>query len=152
MAERGPVPAPRQRRPNALRALLGLSPVLIALLWLAGIARFRHYDLTGKEWAIVVGCGFMLHLLSKRALRPRPLPQLPAGASPGLLAALAGAIIGLLAGVVGGVFEWVVEPLRPSDTSWFLRTTWHAACSFGASYCAFLGRLQGVAPKARGTS
>lgn len=141
-----------RQRPNLLRALLGLSPVLIALLWLAGIARFRQYGLSGKEWAIIVGCAFMLHLLSRRALRPRPLPPLPAGTRPGTLAALAGAIIGLLAAVVGGVFEWAVEPMRPSETSWFLRTTWHAACSFGASYCAFLGRLHDAArgaPSAR---
>lgn len=127
--------------PRLLRSLLGLCPVLIALLWLAGIAHFRHYELTGKEWAVVVGSAFMLHLLSKRAMRPRPLPPLPAGSSPGLLAALAGAIIGLLVAVIGGVLEWAIAPERPSETSWFLRTTWHAACAFGASYCAFLTRL-----------
>lgn len=116
--------------------------MLVALLWLAGIARFRHYELSSKEWIVIVAAACMLQVLSKRSLRPRPLPPLPAGTNPSTLALLAGAIIGLCAAVVGGVFEWVVEPMRPSEVGWFLRTTWHAACSFGASYCAFLERLQ----------
>jgi H+/Cl- antiporter ClcA len=131
----------RRRGPDLLSLLLGLSPTLIALLWVAGVARFRHYDLSGREWAVVVAFALVLHLLSRRVLRPRPLPPLPPGSSPPAVALLAAAILGALAAVVGGVFEWVVEPLRPSDAGWALRTAWHGACAFGACYCAFLRRL-----------
>jgi hypothetical protein len=130
-----------------LRILFGLSPLLVALLWLAGVVRFRHYELTSREWAVVVAVGFMLHVLYLRAVPQRRLPPLPAGTSPPLLAALAAAIIGLLAAVIGGVLEWAIEPSRPSEVSWLLRTTWHAACSFGGAYCAFLRPLL-AAPRA----
>jgi hypothetical protein len=130
------------------RALLRLSPTAILLLWLAGVARFRHYDLSVREWAVVVACAFALHVLSNRLLRPRPLGPLPAGSSPGTLAALAAAILALPVTLIAGVFEWVIEPVRPSEVSWFLRTLWHTACSFGASYCGFLGRLQRARPAA----
>jgi len=128
-------------RPRLLLALLAFSPTLIALLWVAGVARFRRFDLTGREWAVVVGCAFLLHVLSRRALRQRPLPPLPAGTSPTLVAVLAATLLAGLAAVVGGVFEAIVEPPQPSEASWLLRTTWHAACAFGGCYCAFLGRL-----------
>jgi hypothetical protein len=131
----------RPRR-TAFQLVLGICPLLIALLWLVGVARFRAYELTGREWAAVVAVGFALHLLSRRALRPRPLPVLPATASPNALAALAASVLACIAAVVGGVLEWLVEPSRPSEVSWPLRTTWHAACAFGASYCTFLARLQ----------
>ncbi len=132
---------PRPAAASVFRLVLGVCPLLIALLWLVGVAKFRQYHLTPKEWAVVVACGTALHLLSRRTMRPRPLPPLPAGASPNALAALAGAILGFIAAVIGGFFEWVVEPSQPSEVSWFLRTTWHGACAFGASYCTFLLRL-----------
>jgi hypothetical protein len=97
--------------------------------------------------------GFALHLIQKRALRPKPLPPLPAGANPAVLALLAGLIVGLLASVLGGMLEAALPPGTPDDTPWALRTVWHAACAFGGSYCAFLGRLWdaiGKAPKKTG--
>jgi hypothetical protein len=121
--------------------VLGICPLLIALLWLVGVAKFRQYELSLREWSAIVAVGFVLHLLSRRALRPRPLPPLPETANPNALAALAASVLACIAAVVGGVLEWVVEPARPSEVSWPLRTTWHAACAFAASYCTFLGRL-----------
>ncbi len=136
------------RRPSLLRLLLGLSPVLVALLWLAGVSRFRGYDLSAREWLVVVAAAFMLHILQRRLWRPRPLPPLPPGTNPAVLALLAAVVLGALATVVGGVFEWAVEPMRPSEVGWALRTLWHGACSFGASYCGFLARLQDRPPPA----
>ncbi|MFY9344341.1 MAG: hypothetical protein WAT39_17750 [Planctomycetota bacterium] len=131
------------------RLLLELCPIAIALLWVAGVARFRGYELTGKEWAVVAAGGFVLHLLVRRATPKRPLAALPAGTTPATIAALAAALLAVLAVAVGGIFEWVVEPIRPSAVSWGLRTSWHAGCVFGACYCAFLARLQ-TAPRAKG--
>ena len=128
-------------RANLFRLVLGVCPLLIALLWLVGVARFRGYDLTALEWAAVVASGFVLHVLMRRLRRPRPMPPLPPGASPNALAALAGAILAFVTAIVGGVFEWVIEPVRPTEVPWSLRTTWHAACAFAASYCTFLLRL-----------
>lgn len=133
-----------------VRPLLGLCPVAIALLWLHGVARFRGYELLPVEWAVVVAAGFTLHLLTGRLWRRRPAPELPPDANPALLAALAAAIVAALAAVVGGLFEWAVEPHLPSDTPLWLRTTWHAACVFGASYCALLARLHGPRPSRPG--
>jgi hypothetical protein len=128
-------------RASLFRLVLGVCPLLIAFLWLVGVAKFRHYELTLQEWAVVVAAGFTLQLLSRRTLRPRPLPPLPERANPNVLAALAASVLAVLAAVVGGVLEWAIEPTRPSEVGWSLRTTWHAACAFGASYCTFLARL-----------
>jgi hypothetical protein len=43
--------------------------------------------------------------------------------------------------VLGGIGEAMVQSHYPSELSWGLRTLWHTACAFGASYCAFLHRL-----------
>ncbi len=138
------------KRGNFVQSLLGLCPLLVALLWLAGVARFRHYEMAPMEWAVVVAAGLALHLLKGRLLRPRPLPPLPAHATAGKLAALAALVIGGLAFVIGGVIEALAEPMRPTATPWLLRTSWHAACSFAASYCAFLQRLHSaLAPPPR---
>lgn len=139
----------RPRR-SPVQTVLSLAPVFIALLWLAGVARFRHYEFSAQEWGVLLASGFALHVLQKRALRPKPLPPLPESANPAVLALLAGAMIGLLASVLGGVLETALPPGTPDDTPWALRTLWHAACAFGGSYCAFLGRLWdaiGKAPK-----
>jgi hypothetical protein len=127
--------------PRWLDRTLALGPVLVALLWLAGIARFRHYELQPMEWAAITASAFALHILVQRFVRPRPLPPLPANTNPRSLAALAAAVLAVGALVLGGALEAVVEPSRPSEVPWWLRTTWHAACSFGFAYCAFLRRL-----------
>lgn len=142
----------RPRRSPVL-TVLSLAPVFVALLWIAGVARFRGYELSVNEWAVLLASGFALHVLQKRALRPKPLPPLPAGANPAVLALLAGAIVGLLASVLAGALEAALPPGTPDDTPWALRTFWHGACAFGGSYCAFLGRLWdaiGKAPKKPG--
>jgi hypothetical protein len=129
------------------RRLLSLSPVLIGLLWIAGIAHFRQYALLPREWAVLAAAGFALHLISRRLRRQRPVPPLPEGVSPAALAALAASIIGTLGAIVGGVIEWTVQPYHPSETSLWLRAIWHGACGFGASYCAFLLRITGPSNK-----
>lgn len=139
-----------RRRRSPAQTALSLAPVLVALLWIAGIARFREYTLTTNEWAVVLASGFALHLLQKRALRPKPLPPLPPGANPAILALLAGVIVGALASVLGGALEAMLPPGMPDGTPWALRTLWHGACAFGASYCAFLGRLWDAIGKAPG--
>ncbi|HEX5052356.1 MAG TPA: hypothetical protein VFZ65_11320 [Planctomycetota bacterium] len=125
------------------RRLLSLCPVLIAVLWLAGVSQFRNYDLGASEWGAIIACAFALHVITRRLRRERPLPPLPENSNPATLAALAAAIVAFLAMLVGGALEWFVQPYYPSDTSWALRTTWHAACAFGASYCGFLLTLLG---------
>ncbi|MCU0867579.1 MAG: hypothetical protein MUC36_27675 [Planctomycetes bacterium] len=134
-------PAPLPPLPRWLDRTLALGPVLVALLWLAGIARFRHYPLQPIEWAAITASAFALHLLVQRFVRPRPLPPLPPHTNPRTLAALAAAVLAVCAAVLGGVLEAVVEPNRPSEVPWWLRTTWHAACTFGFGYCGFLRRL-----------
>jgi hypothetical protein len=129
------------------RRLLSVCPVMIAVLWVAGIAHFREYSLAAVEWVVIVAGAFALHVITARMRPPRPLPPLPAGTNPVTLAALAASIIALLAAIVGGVVEWLVQAWQPSATSWTLRTTWHASCSFGASYCGFLQRLSVAARK-----
>lgn len=138
-----PMVRPRQ---HLFLRLLRLCPVLVAILWVAGVARFRGYELTAKEWAVVVVGGFALHLVMNRAAPVRPMTPLPAGTSPRAVATLAATMLAGLAAVLGGVFEWVAAPPQPGATSWALRTTWHAACVFAASYCSFLLRLH-VAPR-----
>ena len=54
------------------RSLLGICPLLISLLWIAGIAQFREFRLEPLEWAALAAIGFALQLLSRRA---RLLPK-----------------------------------------------------------------------------
>jgi len=136
----GPQPPPPGPPPLSLR-LLGLCPLFIAILWVAGIANFRKLELKPVEWAVVVAAGFAIHVLTRRLSRPKPLPPLPPEARPVPLAALAGLIVAFFATVLGGVAEAIVQSHYPSELPWGLRTMWHTACAFGASYCAFLQRL-----------
>ncbi|MBM3974466.1 MAG: hypothetical protein FJ301_10250 [Planctomycetes bacterium] len=136
-----------RRRQSPAPTALSLAPVLVALLWIAGIARFRSYELSTNQWAAVLASAFALHLLQKRALRPKSLPPLPASANPAILALLAAVVVGLLGSVLGGAVEAMLPPGAPGapdGTPWPLRTLWHGACCFAASYCAFLGRLWGA--------
>lgn len=123
------------------RRFLALCPTAIAVLWVAGIAHFRAYALSRTEWAMIVAAAFGLGAIAQRMQRGRPVPKLPEHANPATMAALAAAIIGVLALPFGGVLEVFAETVVPSETSWALRTTWHAACAFAASYCMFLLRL-----------
>ncbi len=124
------------------RRLLGLCPLFVAVLWVAGIAHFRDYTFEAREWAVLLAAAFALHVLSNRLRQPRPLPPLPAGTTPPRIAALAAAILAVLAACVGGLLEYLVEPHGPGGAPWALRTTWHAACVFAAGYCTILLRLR----------
>lgn len=124
------------------RRLLILCPVLIALLWVAGIARFREFEISPVEWAALVAIAFALHLISRRARRPRPLAPLPEHANPSSLALFAAAIVGVVIGLLGALFEWFVEAYQPTSVPLALRALWHGACAFAAAYCGFLLRLQ----------
>jgi hypothetical protein len=134
-------PGPLPPLPRWLDRCLSLGPILVTLLWLAGVARFRHYHLQPIEWSAITASAFALHVLVQRFVPPRPLPPLPADTNPRTLAALAAAVLAVCAAILGGVLEAVVEPSHPSEVPWWLRTTWHAACTFGFGYCAFLRRL-----------
>lgn len=124
-----------------MRRLLSICPVLIAVLWVAGVSRFRAYELQPREWAVVVAAAFALHVIGRRLNRNRPLPQLPPGSNPALISLLAAAILGVLAAIVAGLFEALVDQYRPATVALPWRAAWHAACSFGATYCGFLYRL-----------
>ncbi len=133
------------------RRILGICPVLIAVLWVAGIAHFRDYAFTPMEWAVLLASAFALHIISNRLRRPRPLPQLPEGANPIKMATLASLILAVLVAFAAGVLEWLAEPHLPTSTPWALRTLWHAACAFAASYCGLLLRLTLAMQKQRQT-
>jgi len=123
------------------RRLLSICPVLIAVLWIAGVSRFRGHEMTGPQWSAVVAGAFALTALSGLAGRRRPLPKLPEGSNPVTISMLAAAILAVIAAVVAAVFEAIVDQYRPSEVNLAWRATWHAACAFAATYCTFLHRL-----------
>lgn len=124
------------------RRLLSLAPTLIAVLWVAGVARFRGYELAPREWAVVVAMAFALHLVVGRGRRPRPLPRLRPDTNPTRLAAMAAALFAAVAATISALVEWLVDSVEPPTTSLGLRVLWHASCCFGACYCSFLPRIQ----------
>jgi len=126
--------------------LLGLVPLAIAILWVAGVARFRDYQLEPIHWLSLVAFAFAMQVLGKRIRRERPLPPMPPGARAVPLSALVATIVAAVAAVAGGLLEWVAPRYFPTEVSWGLRTLWHVACAFGASYCIFLRRLLRVMP------
>jgi hypothetical protein len=123
------------------RRVLSICPVGIAVLWVAGVSRFRGHDLTGPEWSAVVAGAFALTAMSSLAGRRRPLPKLPEGSNPVAISMLAAAILAVIAAAVAAVFEAIVDHYHPSEVNLAWRATWHAACAFAATYCAFLHRL-----------
>lgn len=130
-----------RRRLWTLR-LLGLAAPLVGLLWVAGIARFRGYELTAGEWSAVVLAAFAMHLVVGRRGARRALPALPEGYNLVAVATLAAALLAVLTGVLGALFEWLVDQYQPSEYSLAARALWHAACAFGGAYCTFVHRLQ----------
>ena len=126
--------------------ILGLISLGIALLWIAGVARFRDHELKPSEWLIQVAGGFALHILARRTWNRRPLPALPEGARAMHLAALIATIVAAMTCILGGILEMVAQQYLPSEVPWGLRILWHGACAFGASYCVFLQRLLRVLP------
>jgi len=129
-----------------LDRLLGLVPLAIAILWVAGVAKFRDYELEPIHWVTLTAFAFAMQVIGRRARRRRPLPPMPEGARAVPLAALVATIVAAAAAVAGGALEWVAPRYFPTEVSWGLRTLWHVACAFGASYCMFLQRLLRVIP------
>ncbi len=127
------------------RRAFGLVPVLIALLWVAGTAELHGHRLSGLDWAVLAAAGAALQILAKRALRPRPLPALPDGVRPTVVAALAAGIFALLAALFGGVAEVLLADRFPATASPLLCALWHGACAGGAGYVSLLPRLQAAA-------
>ena len=126
--------------------LLGLCPLAICILWTAGIALFRGHELKQAEWLMLIAGGFALNVLARLTWSRRPLPPLPEGATAMKLSALIATIVSVMACIAGGVLELVAQNYFPSEVPWGLRMLWHAACAFGAVYCAFLQRLLRVLP------
>ena len=126
--------------------MLGLCPLAIAVLWVAGVARFRDYELETVHWLTLVAFAFAMQVIGRRIWKARPLPPMPEGARAVPLAALVATIIAFVAAIVGGVLEWIAPRYFPTQVSWGLRTLWHVACAFGAAYCLFLQRLLRVLP------
>ncbi|MBP8302133.1 MAG: hypothetical protein KA020_17330 [Planctomycetes bacterium] len=130
------------RPPNLwLRRLLSLCPVLIGLLWVAGISNFRGYTLDGREWAVLLAAALALHAITTMLQRRRPAPVLPEGTNPVKVSLLAAAMLAALAAIGGAVLESVADHYQPSEVALPWRATWHAACTFAATYCGFLQRL-----------
>jgi hypothetical protein len=118
----------------------------IAIIWVAGVAQFRNYELQPLHWLLLVAFAFAMQVIGKRIWQRRPLPPMPEGARAIPLAALVATIIAIAAAVAGGLLEWFASRYFPTEVSWGLRTLWHVACAFGASYCLFLQRLLRVLP------
>lgn len=121
--------------------VLAVCPAAVAVLWIAGIAKFRDLEIRPMEWVVLVAAGFTLQLLTKRASARRPLPQLPKDSNPVALTLFVSAILGTVVTIGGGLFEWFLERYEPSKVSLPLRALWHGACAFGAAYCSYLPRL-----------
>lgn len=132
------------RRSWQLR-VLAICPALVALLWIAGILRFRDVEIQPIEWVVLVAAGFTLQLLTKRAGMRRPLPQLPQNTNPVALTLFVSAILGAAVALFGALFEWFLEQYEPSKVPLALRALWHGACAFGAAYCSYLPRLSAAA-------
>ena len=126
--------------------MLGLCPIGIAVIWVAGVAMFRNYPLTTLNWLLLIAFAFAMDVIGKRIWKRRPLPPLPEGARAIPLSALAAIAIAFVAAIVSGILEWFATDYFPTDISWGMRTLWHSACAFAASYCAYLQRLLKVLP------
>jgi hypothetical protein len=138
----GSPPTGRPRQPVLVRVLRTL-PTGIAVLWIAGVAQFRDMQFTALDYAVLLAAAFALQVVMQR-LRGRERPiVLPKGANPTTVAFLAAAITGTLALVIGGALELATSSSDGAPvTPWWLRTLWHGACAFGASYCRILSRTQ----------
>jgi hypothetical protein len=128
---------------QALQArVLRMLPPLIAALWIAGIANFRDFGFGPLDYLTLLAAALALQLvLGRMRGSGRPI-VLPASSNPTTIALLAAAMTAALAIVLGGIVEALVPALPGHDLPpWALRTLWHGACAFGASYCRFLSRL-----------
>ena len=126
--------------------LLGLCPMLIAVLWWAGVMLFRGHELKPIEWLTLIAAGFATQVIMRRISPKRPLPALPEGARATRLAGLLALIVGVIASIIGLVLELASQNYAPSDVPLGLRMLWHGSCAAGATYCSFLRRLLRVLP------
>ena len=130
---------PARRHP--FTRLLQLLPAPIAALWVLGIARFRKWELDPLQAMGIVALAFALHMIVRRARPERPPVPLPPQANPRIVATLAAGFVGIVGLIVGGLVEYVVEQAYAlQDVPWWLRTLWHGACAFAASWCRLLAR------------
>ncbi|MGE3174870.1 MAG: hypothetical protein AB7O97_19735 [Planctomycetota bacterium] len=134
-------PPPTPPRPGPWLRLLRVLPTAIAVLWIAGFAQFHDLGLGGLDFAVLIAAAFALQVVMARLRGPERQLVLPAGANPTTVALLAAMIAGTLTLVLGGVLEGMLPAESSSSTPWWLRTVWHGACAFAASYCRFLARL-----------
>lgn len=134
-------PAPVRPRPSLRTRVLDALPTAIAVLWIAGITEFRDLPMTGLDYAVLAAFAFALNALMRRLRPARRVIVLPPTANAGTVALLAATITGAMALLVGAVLEAMVPLQEQGHTPYWLRTVWHAACAFGASYCRFLARV-----------
>lgn len=130
----------RTRHPLRTQVLDAL-PTAIAVLWIAGITQFRGLPMTGMDYAVLAAFAFALHTLLRRLRPGRRAIVLPPTANAATVALLAATITGAMALLVGALLEAMVPPQEQGNTPYWLRTVWHGACAFGASYCRFLARV-----------
>src|SRR5262245_24628494 len=130
------------QRPPLQARILRLMPPLIAALWIAGIANFRDFGFGPLDYLTLLAAALALQLVLARMRGGQRPIALPAHSNPATIALLAAAMTAVLAFVLGGIVESIV-PAEPGHDlpPWALRTVWHAACAFGASYCRILSRL-----------
>jgi len=128
-------------RANWADHLLRLCPILIAMVWIAGVASFRDFAMQPLHWAIAAAAGFATLVVLRRLMLRQPTPKLPEGASVVKVSAWIALVFALITFVVGGIVEVAAQQRFPSDTPWGLRTLWHGACAYGGAYCVFLQRL-----------
>jgi len=117
-------------------------PTLIAALWIAGIANFRDFGFGPLDYLTLLAAALALQIVLGRVRGSQRRIVLPARSNPATIALLAAAMTAALAIVLGGIVESIV-PAKPGHDlpPWALRTLWHGACAFGASYCRLLSRL-----------
>jgi hypothetical protein len=134
------------------RRFLSLCPTLVAVLWVAGVARFHGHEFGPRDVLILGAAAFALRILLARVRRPRALPPLPSHASAPAIAAIAALFVAVLAAVLLGALEWIAENAMPANASLGLRVFWHGACAFAAAYCHMLFLLTDPAQTARRSS
>lgn len=128
------------------RRLLAPCPIAILLLWVAGVARFRDYQIAGREWFFLAVAAFGLDAVARGVRRGVRTPDV-AATHASAVSAIAAAVVGTAALLGGGLLEFVVERIRPASTGVPLRAVWHGACAFAFTYCTLLLRLTAEPPR-----
>ena len=125
-----------------LTRVLDILPPAIAVLWVAGIARFRNLELPLWAWPALLAAAFALQIVATRLRGPERRIALPPGSNPRFIAFLAALITGVFALLVGFAVEATLPATDDAHTTPLaLRAVWHGACAFAATYCRFLARL-----------